>query len=328
MAISLRSEVLVSGRLSELDTAVRAIVRDSLGVAPGERLLVVCDPTTASLGERLRAEGESAGADAVLALMSERETDGQDPPAPVAAAMAAADVVLAPTGKSISHSEARRRATEAGARIATLPGATEELLARVMSVDMDELHRITHAIAARLDAASEAHLTCPNGSDLKLFFGDRKAVPDDGRLTGERAFGNLPPGEAFVAPLEDRGEGKLVVDGSIATAGLLDEPVELTIEGGRMTGATGEAGRQLHELLAANGGENVAELGVGANDRAIITGNVLEDEKVLGTVHVAFGASAGFGGVVKVPVHIDCVVLKPELSLDGEPLVSGGRLLV
>ena len=119
-----------------------------------------------------------------------------------------------------------------------------------------------------------------------------------------------------------------MVDGSIADIGLMDEPVELTIEGGRLTAATGDAGRQLYEMLAAHGGENVAELGVGANDRAIITGNVLEDEKVLGTVHVAFGASAGFGGVVKVPVHIDCVILKPELTVDGEPLVSGGRLLV
>jgi leucyl aminopeptidase (aminopeptidase T) len=314
--------------LSELDTAVRAVVRDSLGVTAGERLLVVCDPTTAELGARLREEGERAGADAVLALMAERAVNGEDPPAPVSAAMAAADAVLAPTAKSISHSEARRRATEAGARIATLPGVTEELLARVMSVDMDELERLTHAIAERLGAASEARITCPNGSDLTISLEGREGKPDDGRLSGPRAFGNLPAGEGFIAPHEDRGEGKLVIDGSIADIGLVDEPVELTIEAGRITNATGDAGRELLEMLSAHVGEIVAELGVGANDRATITGNVLEDEKVLGTVHVAFGASAGFGGVVKVPVHIDCVVLKPELTLDGEPLLSGGRLLV
>lgn len=303
-------------------------MRDSLGVAPGESLLVVCDPTTHELAIRLRDEGERAGADSVLALMAERETNGEDPAAPISAAMAAADVVLAPTAKSISHSEARRRATEAGARIATLPGVTEEMLARVMSVDMDELERLTHAIAERLDAASEARITCANGSDLTLSLEGRRGIPDDGRLTAPRAFGNLPAGEGFIAPLEDRAEGKLVVDGSIADIGLMDEPVELTIEGGRLTAATGDAGRELYEMLSAHGGENVAELGVGANDRATITGNVLEDEKVLGTIHVAFGASAGFGGVVKVPVHIDCVILKPELTVDGESLVSGGRLLV
>jgi leucyl aminopeptidase (aminopeptidase T) len=57
-----------------------------------------------------------------------------------------------------------------------------------------------------------------------------------------------------------------------------------------------------------------------------VGGNVLEDEKVLGSVHVAFGASASFGGAVQVPIHLDCVVRRPELALDGEPLVSGGRL--
>src|SRR3954470_3142855 len=328
MATSLRSQVLVSGRLRELDTAVRAIVRDSLGVAAGERLLVVCDPTTRELGARLRDEGERAGADAVLALMAERAVNGEDPAAPITAAMAASDVILAPTARSLSHSEARRRATEAGARIATLPGATDEMLARVMSVDMDELERRTHAIAERLDAAPEARIPCPNGSDLTLSLEGRAGQPDDGRLNAPRAFGNLPAGEGFIAPLEDRGEGKLVIDGSIADVGLLDEPVELTLEHGRITQTTGAAGELLYGMLSEHGGENVAELGVGANDKATITGNVLEDEKALGTVHVAFGASAGFGGVVKVPVHIDCVVLKPELSLDGEPLVSGGRLLV
>ena len=328
MATSLRSQVLVSGRLSELDTAVRTIVRDSLGVQPGEQVLVIADPTTEVLGERLREEGEAVGAEAVFALMAERSSNGEDPPPAVAAAMLEADVIIAPTAKSLSHSAARRKATEAGARVATLPGVTVDMLGRVMSVDMDELERLTHAIAERLTAASEAHLTCPNGSDLTLSLEGRDGLPDDGRLSGPRAFGNLPSGEGFIAPHEDSGDGTLVIDGSIADVGLVDEPAALTIEGGRLVRAQTEAGERLLAMLAEHGGENLAELGVGANDRAILTGNVLEDEKLAGTVHVAFGASASFGGDVQVPVHLDCVITHPELTLDGEPLVSGGRLLV
>jgi aminopeptidase len=328
MATSLRRQVLVSGRLAELDTAVRAIVRDSLGVQPGEQVLVIADATTKELGERLREEGEAAGADTVLALMAERSSNGEDPPPPVAAAMVEADVIIAPTAKSLSHSAARRKATEAGARVATLPGVTVDMLGRVMSVDMDELERLTHAVAERLTAASEARLTCPNGSDLTLSLEGRDGLPDDGRLAGPRAFGNLPSGEGFIAPHEDSGDGTLVIDGSIADIGLLDEPAALTIERGRLTRAETEAGERLLALLAEHGGENLAELGVGANDCAILTGNVLEDEKLAGTVHIAFGASASFGGDVQVPVHLDCVITQPELTLDGEPLVSGGRLLV
>ena len=84
------------------------------------------------------------------------------------------------------------------------------------------------------------------------------------------------------------------------------------------------------KLLTAHGddGTNVAELGIGTNERAQLTGELLEDEKILGSCHVAFGASAGIGGTVQVPVHLDCVVLRADVSVDGEPLVRDGRLLV
>jgi leucyl aminopeptidase (aminopeptidase T) len=79
---------------------------------------------------------------------------------------------------------------------------------------------------------------------------------------------------------------------------------------------------------AGAGGTNVAELGIGTNERAIVTGNLLEDEKILGTCHVAFGASAGIGGTVQVPIHEDCVVMKPDISVDGRPILRAGELLV
>ena len=70
---------------------------------------------------------------------------------------------------------------------------------------------------------------------------------------------------------------------------------------------------------------NVAELGVGTNDCARITGTILEDEKILGTVHVAFGNNASMGGTVKVPFHLDGVIRAPTLVVDGEVLLEDGR---
>jgi aminopeptidase len=316
--------------VSELERAVKAVVRDCLGVKDGEDVLVICNPGTRPLGERLRAEAEAAGADAVLAVMAERASHAAEPPDPLAPAMAAADVVLAPTVQSLSHTAARRAANDAGARIATLPGVTEDMLARVMSADVEGLRRKGHAIADALTVASEARITCPNGSDLRLGLDGRTAIPDAGDLTETGAFGNLPAGEGFIAPVEGTGEGRLVVDGSIAGIGIVDEPVSLTVEGGRLTEATGGAGAELMELLTVHGPEatTVAELGIGSNEKAILTGEVLEDEKILGTIHVAFGASAGIGGTVQVPVHLDCVVMKPQVTLDGEPIVRAGELLV
>jgi leucyl aminopeptidase (aminopeptidase T) len=314
----------------DLERAVSTVVNDCLGVKQGEQVLVVCNPATIGLGERLRAEAGRAGADAVTALMAERAIHGTEPPPTVAAAMKAADVVMCPTVQSMSHTAARREANEAGARIATLPGVTEEMLARVMSADMDELRRRGDALAELLTAGSEATITDANGSDLRLGLGEREGVPDAGDLTAPGAFGNLPCGEGFIAPIEGTTEGSLVVDGTIAAIGRVSEPVVLTVAEGHLREASGPVGEQLLEMLTAAGpdGTNVAELGIGTNNKAILSGDLLEDEKILGTCHVAFGASAAIGGTVQVPIHIDCVVLRPEVAIDGVPVLRGGELLV
>jgi leucyl aminopeptidase (aminopeptidase T) len=314
----------------DLDRAVRAVVRDCLGVAEGEDVLVICNPATRELGDRMRAEAESAGADSVLTVMAERASHAAEPPDSIAAAMAAADVVLAPTVQSLSHTAARKAATESGARIATLPGVTAEMLARVMSADMEGLRRKGRAVADALDRGSEVRISCPNGSDLRLGLEGRSAIPDAGELTAPGAFGNLPCGEGFIAPLEETGEGTLVVDGSIANLGLVGEPVTLTVVDGHLFEASGDVGAKLVELLTVHGpdGTNVAELGIGTNEKAILTGEVLEDEKILGTAHVAFGASAAIGGTVQVPVHLDCVVTRPTVEVDGTAIVRDGELQV
>jgi len=312
----------------DLARAVSTVVRDCMGVRPGEEVLTVCNPATLELGEALRAEAEAAGAQSVLAVMAERESHAGEPPAAVAAAMAAADVLLAPTVQSLSHTAARKRASESGTRAATLPGATVEMLSRVMSDDMAALRHRGGRVAELLDRGTEARITCDHGSDLRLGLEGRRAIPDAGELSAPGAFGNLPCGEGFIAPAT--AEGTLVVDGSIAGVGRVSAPVRLTVEGGRLVDATGPEGERLMELLTVHGpdGTNVAELGIGTNAKAILTGNILEDEKILGTAHVAFGASAAIGGNVQVPVHLDVVSLRPEVTVDGIPLVLEGRLLV
>ncbi len=315
---------------ADLDSAVRTVVRQCMGVSAGEEVLVICNPVTEEIGALMRIEAQGDGADATLAVISERESHAAEPPRPVAAAMGAADVVLAPTIQSLSHTAARKAASDAGVRIATLPGVTEEMLARLMNGDLDEMRRRGWAIVNALNAGSEAHITDRNGSDLRFSLEGREGIVDAGELTSKGAFGNLPCGEGFIAPVEGTAEGTLVVDGSIAAIGLVESPVHLTIEGGHLIGATGDQGARLMELLTAHGpdGTNVAELGIGTNEEAILTGNILEDEKIFGTAHVAFGASAGIGGTIQVPVHLDVVIKEPTVEIDGEAILGGGELLI
>ena len=315
---------------ADLDMAVRTVIRDCMSVSAGEEVLVVCNPVTEEIGALMRIEAQGEGADATLAVISERDSAAAEPPDVVAAAMERADVVLAATIQSLSHTAARKLASEAGARIGSLPGVTEEMLARLMNGDLEETRRLGWAVAELMNEASEARITCAHGSDLRLGLEGRMAIADGGELGTRGAFGNLPCGEGFIAPVEGTGEGTLVIDGSIAGVGLLDTPVSLTVEGGHLTAATGSDGETLMGLLTAHGkdGTNVAELGIGTNDEAILTGNILEDEKILGTAHVAFGASAAIGGTVQVPVHLDCVILEPTVEIDGRTILSGGELLL
>ncbi len=312
----------------ELDRAVRTVLRDCLRIEPGEEVLVICNPVTEDIGALMRIEAEGDGAFATLAVISELDSNGAEPPTPVAAAMVAAEVVLAPTIQSLSHTNARRAATQAGVRIATLPGVTEDMLSRLMNADMRTLRRRGAAIAAALRSGEEARITCQHGSDLRLGLKDRIPIADAGVLNAPGAFGNLPCGEAFVAPTT--AEGTLVVDGSIAGVGKVETPVELTVRDGHLTDATGPEGEALLEMLTVHGedGTNVAELGIGTNEEATLTGNILEDEKILGTAHVAFGASAAIGGTVQVPVHLDCVIVEPTVEVDGKEIVRGGQLLL
>jgi leucyl aminopeptidase (aminopeptidase T) len=314
--------------MPDLGLAVATIINRCLAVRAGEDVLVVADRGTGAIGEALRDGAANIGAEAVLMVMDPREVDGNEPPRAVAGALAACDVFIAPTTRSLSHTRARKQANDAGARGATMPGATEAMLARTMSVDFDAMAVRSRAVAAVLTQADSGHLTCPRGTDFTLDLAGRQGSADDGQLTERGAFGNLPCGEGYISPCG--GEGTVVVAATVASLGIADEPMTLTVESGQLAGAQGGLGPRFIELLrgAGDSGTNLAELGIGTNERAQLSGNVLEDEKILGTVHIAFGASAGIGGTVSIPIHLDVVILEPTLDIGGERVIDAGRFVL
>jgi leucyl aminopeptidase (aminopeptidase T) len=114
-----------------------------------------------------------------------------------------------------------------------------------------------------------------------------------------------------------------VFDGSLAGYGLLAAPLTVTLRAGRAVAATGEAGRWLLDTLDAGGstGRLIAELGIGTNPNARVSGQIIEDEKALGTAHLAFGTSASFGGANLADVHIDGLLRQPTIELDGRVIL-------
>ncbi|HVM35319.1 MAG TPA: aminopeptidase [Actinomycetota bacterium] len=313
-----------------MQKAIQTVLVDCLAVRPGENVVVLTDPKRRAIGDALIAAARELEAEAVLIEMAERITHGTEPPDLVAAAMLECDVFIAPTSKSVSHTAARRAANDNGARAATMPEVTEDMLVRTMSADYGAVKRRSQAVAALLDSGREVRITSAAGTDLTLAIEGREGIADDGDLGAPGAFGNLPAGEGFIAPLEGRSHGRLVVDGTIWPIGRLDEPLAITIEDGYAVDFDGPAAGRFRAVVEPHGKEAfaVAELGIGTNEAATLTGNVLEDEKILGTIHVAFGDNHSFGGTIRVSSHQDGIVVSPTLRIDGTTVVEDGSFLL
>ncbi len=313
--------------MNQLDDVSEIIWTDCMNLQKGEKALVVCDKPLRTIGYTL-FEKAAELSHAFLLEMIPLHTHGEEPPPLVADAMKAADVVVIPTSTSLSHTQARKEANAQGARIATLPNITEDIMKRSLAVNYQKIKERSVMIADLLSSADTARITTERGTDLIMTLKGREADPDFGIYHKKGDFGNLPAGEAYIAPLEGKSEGTLVVDGAIAGVGKLDELVTITVKKGMAEKI--ENCPQLEKLLDEHGspGRNIAELGVGTNDKAQVTGNALEDEKVMGTVHVACGSNALFGGTVSVPVHLDCIILNPSLVVDDELVIEEGELLV
>jgi leucyl aminopeptidase (aminopeptidase T) len=316
--------------MSELEKAALVAVRDCLGIRSDESLLVVTDPPLAHLARALAEAARPLAREVLVLEYGVRELNGQEPPAPVPEAMKGVDAVLAVTTRSITHTSARRAAVAAGARVATMPGITEGCLVRTMSADYEAIARRTHRVTELLTAAKVARVTTALGTDITMPIEGIAAIASTGLIRARGQWGNLPSGEAYMRPDEGRSEGVIVVDASLAGIGKLSSPVTITVERGMAVAVSGgdEAKRFQAQLdKAGPAARAVAELGVGTNDRAIVTGAILEDEKILGTVHIAFGNNVSMGGTVDVAFHVDGILLRPTLYLDGKPILVDGKPL-
>jgi len=317
-----------------LEGAALIALRDCMKVKADEKVLVLTDTALAPIGRALADAARSIGSFTVFVEMPVMERNGQEPPAAIAELMKAFDAVAIPTEKSLTHTAARREACAAGARIATMPGILEQTMIRCLNADYYAIAERTERVTAILTAAKSVHVTTPLGTDLAFSIEGIAGISSTGLIHKTGASGNLPSGESYMRPLEGTAKGVLVVDGSMAGIGnlqALGETIRLEVAGGRAVRITGgDAASRLDKMLADVGPDayTAAEFGVGTNDAATITGSILEDEKVMGTIHVAFGNNVSMGGTVDVPLHLDGIVMNPTVTVDGRVLLDAGRLVL
>ncbi|MCY9670181.1 aminopeptidase [Paenibacillus alginolyticus] len=312
----------------QLTEISKNVLKNCLGLQENETFLVVTDDVKKELAESLYQAGKQLGAEAMLAVMRERNKSGEEPPAAIAAAMVNASVVVCINQHSLTHTQARKNAVAAGARVATMPGITEDMfLEGAIAADYTKVSVITKRVADLLTKGKKARIE-KDGYNLAFSIADRNGIPSTGMYLNPGESGNLPSGEAYIAPIEEIAAGHILIDGSIAGIGKLNSPLLLTIEKGRIVRAEGDAAEKLLQILGDGDGRLLGEFGIGTNDKARITGVVLEDEKVYGTIHVAFGSNHTFGGTIAAGVHIDGVVSKPNVYIDDQLIMENGQLIM
>jgi leucyl aminopeptidase (aminopeptidase T) len=317
--------------MKELKDAARVALADCMAVKKGENLIVICDEPLRRIGQAFWETAREMGADAIFCEIVPRATNGEEPPRAVASLLRDCDVFVIPTSMSLTHTDARRKACANGARGATLPGITEDSMKRALRADYRSIEARTKRVSDLVNGRKTARVTTRLGTDITMSIEGRTCHDDTGIVTTPGSFSNLPAGEAYLAPVEGSAAGKMIIDGSCAGVGVVNEPIVIEVAGGLATKITGGRGADLLlEMVNKFGKEarNIAELGIGTNDAARLTGSILEDEKVMGTVHIALGDNISMGGKVSVPSHLDLIIKNPTLTIDGKDLIKDGKLLI
>ena len=312
------------------------IVHICMGLQRGEKVLVVVDEPLGHVRDALLAEASRSDP---AELWSYTFPDASRPfdeyPSALLSLATQVDAMILllasmNTAKELPAWVAGREIIRKGKARAGLGAFIDQsILDQEMSADYEKIAAFTLSLAERLRGSSTAHITTALGSDLHLSLAAREWRTDTGILRGRGVFGNLPAGEIYIAPLEDSADGVLVVDKSFPGL-LLTEPVRLVFEKGRVMHIEGGAGAEYLQKAIAQHGDGarvIAELGIGTNPLARLQGNIITDEKVLGTIHVAIGRNDFLGGTNLATTHIDGVVTQPTLVIDGTPLIQDGQHL-
>lgn len=308
------------------------VMANCLEVKPGEKVLIVTDTLKEKVEAPIFFESAKKFSDKVtMIVMNPSSRNGIEPPLEVAKMILESNVVLIPTTYSISHTKAVG-AHNHGVRIASMPGISIDTILRTLTGDFLETDKLSEQIAVLLTYAKVAELTSPSGTNIVIPLGQRKAMADLYKINKPGGdFGNLPAGEALIAPLEGQSHGVIVFEDCYGEEDL-KEPLALEVKQGIMTKVLGthRIADKLIQILNEIGpkARNIAELGVGTNKMAKPKKGLLEVEKIHGTCHIALGNNKYFGGEVDVPYHVDGLIIYPTLKLDGKTIIKNGKFVI
>ena len=320
--------------------SAKMVIETCMDIRRGENVLIVCDPTTGEIGQALHAATIEKSERVLLIVMPKAKHHGEEPPTPVANLMRQQQVILAPTKYSLTHTKAIRQALRDGARVATMPGITVDMFTHGgMAADFNNVKKRISNLGPHFRRRRIVNVKSKLGTEITFEVNWREwKLDDNGICNRPRMLTNLPAGKAFIMPREGTMNGTLIINGSWDSS-LLDQNIELQIENGIVIDVKGgtiaanirqEFG-EVAKKLRSKDRENVwtvAEFGFGMNDQARMGGNVLEDEKRLGTCYFSIGDNTALGGNSAVGIHIPGVLTGANVWLDDSQILQDGEFVL
>jgi len=314
--------------MTKMEKAAQRIIRECIGLGKNESLLILADEPMQEKAELLHRVATKISKNVSLLYPGKASIAAGLDFAPLALFMQSVSALIAITTCSISHTEARRKACQKGVRCLSMPNILDPSFARIADFDIKKVARLSMKLRDILTIAKEARIQSANGTDLRIPIAGNNGSADLGMVLEPGEFSNLPAGEASIMPEDGKAEGIWIVDSGMGRNPQDKESLVLTIRDGRAARITGgRIAQSLSRRLSHYGADAriVAELGVGTNSFAKLCGSPLEDEKVLGTVHLALGNNVSFGGTNQIPIHLDGVIYNATLTLDGKEILNNGR---
>lgn len=325
--------------------AARVAVESCTRLRPGENALIVTDtrlrefPGCRDLVDAVYAAARYAGAEVGIAEFTARRIPNEELPTVVARAMAAASVIyLLPTMGAI-HTQATRRARDAGARVLVLGSATSfgtgDVLFRLAprsAAEIEDWARLTSKLAAKFRVGGTLHVTTAKGTDITFGVGELAVHTMDALYREGGGYTHFVPGLAGGGATPGRTNGTLVIDASITPVGrplVNEDPVVLHVSNGMVVGVEGgPAAREWKDAADALGDPNAynaAEYGFGCHPRARVPfGRPTNDERVYGAFHMGIGTNVSYGGKLQTKWHVDAIAMAATAELNGETLVHNG----
>jgi len=313
------------------------IVENCMTIKKGERIQVWVDDDTFALGNILVKEINDLGAIPLLVVFPDSIRPIHQYPDILFSTARKTDAIITILSR-IYHDEHTANLSafpiflESGVRWAFTFDSSMEIMENDMTADFKEIDELSEKVANILNKGKCIKVNTRIGTDISFSIEGRPGHKDGGLITNKGDFGNLPGGEAYIAPIETSANGTVIYDGTIPHIGRIEKPIEVIFENGRIQSISGGSeAEKLKSLISdIQGADVIAEFGIGTNPVSKLRGNLITDEKVLGTAHIAVGDNKRIpiGGTNECELHIDGIFLEPTITVDGATIMKDGNFLL